>query len=197
LDLAFALCYTIEMAFKLTIMGGPMYFYGPMSGWHAYESLLIVVAWAELVLLFYRHKIAETNHSSIAFASLRILRLARFVRIARVARLPFFTELIMIINGARGGLRAFFWSQVLLAVPVYAVALLFRETLGSHASSGSGAENFASVGEAFFTCFRCLVVGDCSTRDGQPIFVLQRPMGKVSLCSIASCLCSWPSDFSM
>merc|ERR1711908_64549 len=35
-----------------------------------------------------------------------------------------------------------------------------------------GAQNFHSVYAAFFTMFRCVVSGDCSTKDGRPIFVL-------------------------
>merc|ERR1719330_1858689 len=159
------------MVVKLAMMGSRMFLTGPSAGWHAYEGIVILIAWVELALLFYKQA-SETNHSSIAFASLRILRLARFARIARVAKLPFFAEFTMMVNGARGGLRIFLWSQVLLALPVYAVALVFRETLGPHASNGAGAEGFSSVGNAFFTCFRCLVANDCSTLDGQPIFLL-------------------------
>jgi len=82
-----------------------------------------------------------------------------------------FAELMMMISGAIGGVRTFIWSQLLLAVPLYVVALVFRQTLGEMSDEGNGAEAFSSVAESFFTTFRCLVVGDCTDSLGRPIFV--------------------------
>merc|ERR1719330_1761510 len=65
--------------------------------------------------------------------------------------------------------------MVLVALLLYAAALVFREALGEHGAHGQEeavVPEFANVGTAFFTLFRCVVASDCSTREGQPIFVI-------------------------
>merc|ERR1719327_1167081 len=77
------------------------------------------------------------------------------------------------INGAVGGMRTLLWSCVLISIPLYAVALVLRQTLGRYAADEEfGASSFTTTAQAFFTMFRCVVGGDCSTQSGQPIFVL-------------------------
>eukprot|EP00443_Scrippsiella_acuminata_P024352 CAMPEP_0115360852 /NCGR_PEP_ID=MMETSP0270-20121206/101906_1 /TAXON_ID=71861 /ORGANISM="Scrippsiella trochoidea, Strain CCMP3099" /LENGTH=228 /DNA_ID=CAMNT_0002783411 /DNA_START=40 /DNA_END=723 /DNA_ORIENTATION=+ len=79
----------------------------------------------------------------------------------------------MMLNGAVGGIRTFMWSQVILAVPLYLVALILRIGLGDlHDSGHGGADFFTTLAQSYFTCFRCLVAGDCNNADGKPIFVL-------------------------
>jgi len=85
---------------------------------------------------------------------------------------------MMMINGALGGMRTLLWSMVLIAVPIYAVALVLRESVGEFADQAAdggqanGAEYFATLGLAWFTMFRCVVAGECTTEEGKPVFVL-------------------------
>jgi len=76
----------------------------------------------------------------------------------------------MMINGAVGSIRTLGWSMVLIALPVYGMALLLRESLGGEV--GEGAEAFQTVLTSSFTVFRCLVAAECTTSEGKPIFVL-------------------------
>jgi len=87
-----------------------------------------------------------------------------------MCRLDWFTELTQMISGAMGGMRTLMWSIVLISLPLFAVALLLRETLGNAADPDSSTKKFSSLAESFFTLFRC-VLGDCTQEDGKPIFV--------------------------
>jgi len=63
-----------------------------------------------------------------------------------------------------GGMRTLFWSMILIVLPLYAVAVLLRDSVGTN-------KNFDSLDNAMFTVFRCFVSGDCSDSDGRPIVV--------------------------
>jgi len=62
--------------------------------------------------------------------------------------------------------------MLLISLPLYAVALVLRETLGNSAGEELGAESFRSIAMSFFTVCRCAMGGECSQEDGKPIFVL-------------------------
>jgi len=61
---------------------------------------------------------------------------------------------------------------VIVSVPLYAVALVMRETLGVHAAEKGGADSFGTVALSLFTTFRCFMAGDCTDDHGVPIFSL-------------------------
>merc|ERR1712050_790074 len=71
------------------------------------------------------------------------------------------------LQGMRGGIRTMFWSMVLLALTLYALAILFRETLGEGTRRY---DEFKTMAWSLFTVFRC-VMGDCTNEFGHPIFV--------------------------
>merc|ERR1712113_253474 len=69
-------------------------------------------------------------------------------------------------------MKTLMWAMLLIFLPLYMVALILTDSLGENAASKHGAESFDSLVMAFFTLFRCVVGGDCTTSDGSPIFVL-------------------------
>eukprot|EP00401_Gymnodinium_catenatum_P046132 CAMPEP_0117528116 /NCGR_PEP_ID=MMETSP0784-20121206/37148_1 /TAXON_ID=39447 /ORGANISM="" /LENGTH=68 /DNA_ID=CAMNT_0005324391 /DNA_START=1 /DNA_END=204 /DNA_ORIENTATION=- len=68
---------------------------------------------------------------------------------------------MLMINGALGGVKTLFWSVLLVAIPVYAIALILRDTLGS--VQGAVGKPFQSLPMSCFTVFRCMVSMDCTT----------------------------------
>merc|ERR1719210_2005583 len=98
-----------------------------------FEILLIVFAVLEIALALQKVDQDDGSQPTIVFSSLRILRLARIARVLRLARLHFFKDLIMMISGAIGGIRTLLWSILLIALPLYVLALIFRESLGPYA----------------------------------------------------------------
>jgi len=76
------------------------------------------------------------------------------------------------VKGTMGGARTLFWATILISLPLYAVSLFFRETVGNLADQGHAAEMFSSVGISFFSLFNCIVAGECTQDSGQPIFLL-------------------------
>eukprot|EP00928_Gymnodinium_smaydae_P030406 TRINITY_DN22628_c0_g8_i1.p1 TRINITY_DN22628_c0_g8~~TRINITY_DN22628_c0_g8_i1.p1 ORF type:complete len:337 (-),score=52.24 TRINITY_DN22628_c0_g8_i1:97-1035(-) len=73
-----------------------------------------------------------------------------------------------------GGMRTLAWSMVLVCLPLYTVALILRETVGTYddAADHAGVKEFTHLGPATFAVFRCVVAGDCTNEDGMPIIVL-------------------------
>jgi len=55
--------------------------------------------------------------------------------------------------------------------PIYASAILLRETVGNDEDHKHLVKPFNSIPSAFFTTFRC-IMGDCSAKTGQPLPVL-------------------------
>lgn len=167
-DIGFALVFTLDIIGKFWFRDCKSIVCAYDVLWTIYEVAMATFAYVEIFLTLAN---LDPEESGGVFAALRVLRLVRIARILSIVRIPIFTELVMMIDGIVGGFKTLIWSQLLLAVPIYVVALLFRETLGRHSSSARGAEYFGTLSISFFTTFRCFVVGDCSTDDGRPIMV--------------------------
>jgi len=95
----------------------------------------------------------------------------RITRILRICRLQIFSELLVMVVGTLGGMKTLVWAAALTAVPMYALAIMFRETLGERGGP-TGTENFGTFQMAFYTVFRCTVSGECSDVYGRPILKL-------------------------
>lgn len=172
-DAAFAALFSFEAAAKMFVNGMSAFFAGPKRNWNVFELILVMFAVLEVTLSFVQKMQPVGARDGVLDLNLfRVLRLIRITRVLRVCRLQVFGELMMMINGAIGGVRTLGWAIVLISVPIYMAGLVLRETLGNSAGDGDGAESFADLGQAMFTIFRCVVGGECSQRDGKPIFVL-------------------------
>ena len=81
----------------------------------------------------------------------------------------------MMIQGSLGGMRSFCWASLLLFMPVFFMAFVFRQSVGGEYEEGRNTdttEPFSTLAMSIFTCFRCLVLGDCSQSEGRPVFLL-------------------------
>eukprot|EP00928_Gymnodinium_smaydae_P030404 TRINITY_DN22628_c0_g6_i1.p1 TRINITY_DN22628_c0_g6~~TRINITY_DN22628_c0_g6_i1.p1 ORF type:complete len:658 (-),score=83.22 TRINITY_DN22628_c0_g6_i1:129-2066(-) len=176
IDAFFAICYTGEMAIKLRLLGCRLYFRGSEFVWNILEATLVFLALAELIITLTQLGVddsdEETSGSKISL--LRVIRLTRIVRLVRVCKLDAFGELAQIIHGAMGGMRTLAWSMVMVCLPLYTVALILRETVGTYddADEHAGIKEFTHLGSGIFTVFRCVVAGDCTNENGMPIIVL-------------------------
>jgi len=169
IDMAFAAIFLFEVLIKNFTMTPRVYFFGPDKYWHVFEIMLVVFAILEVVITL---SMEAQENTVQGFTIFRTLRLLRATRIARLCRLALFQELTILIKGTLGGVRILAWSSILLAIPLYSVALLFYETLGDSQDTGHGAESFSSVRLSFFTLFRCVIGSDCNDNEGRPIFAL-------------------------
>merc|ERR1719346_28366 len=140
---------------------------GKERWWGWIEAALVVQAWVEVIVPI----VFRTDPTEL-FSLVRFVRLIRITRIIRVMRLQIFGDLLMMIRGAVGGVRTLFWSAVLISFPVYAMALVMRETVGNTQTPGEGGVLFKTVGQSFVTVFRCIVASDCTEVEGKPIFML-------------------------
>lgn len=184
-DALFAAIFVTEVFIQVHLNGLREYLLGQDRKWHLFELSLVVLALLEVIINLINPSMSK-NTSTSNFSLFRILRLVRITRLFRVCRLAIFSELVVMVKGTLGGIKTLLWSVVLISLPLYAVSLLFRETLGrveipAPATNGiatgppvdlHGAEAFRSVGLSLFTIFRCVVVGECTDMDGRPIFSL-------------------------
>ncbi|CAE6929486.1 Cacna1c [Symbiodinium natans] len=92
---------------------------------------------------------------------MKIFRLARLARLVRALRFRVFYELKLIVLGVFSGLRVICWAILLLVVLVYAIGVAMRNFVGEE-------EEFESVLQAMFTCFRCFTEG-CDSYNGTPL----------------------------
>lgn len=170
IDAIFAAIFLVEMLAKVCRKNGiRLYFLGSGWRWNIFEFALVILAVLEVATgLESQGSEADTSSSIFVF---RLFRLARIARILRMSRLSVFSDLLMMINGATGGMRTFLWSVLLISLPLYSVALVLTDSLKDHPSI-PGSEMFSNVGTSFFTVFRCMVGNDCTDSEGRPIFVL-------------------------
>jgi len=172
IDGLFAFIFTAEVLIKLCIHGLRKYFCGPDRFFNLFEVSLAALAILEIVLAVIS---LQADISSGQVLSLfRIVRLFRVFRVFRLIRLEVFNELKVMIRGTIGGMRTLMWSCVLIFLPVYSMSLVLRETLDYNSPDGElmEAEYFGTVPLAFFSVFRCIVIGECADKSGRPLFVL-------------------------
>mmetsp|Transcript_23265 Transcript_23265/g.62093 ORF Transcript_23265/g.62093 Transcript_23265/m.62093 type:complete len:591 (-) Transcript_23265:86-1858(-) len=171
-DAVFFAIFLVELILKIVGNGCCEFIYGVDKKWNLFEACLVLLALAELVLGVALATTHGANSGTKLMSLARIVRLFRLTRIIRLARLEIFCDLVVMIRGTLGGMRTLLWSAVVIALPLYALALFFRETLGHLKDQGNGAENFATLPASFFTMFRCVVATDCNDIEGYPIFLM-------------------------
>jgi hypothetical protein len=166
IDGAFAAAYFFEFFVKLSLLGWRTYFCGAEWLWGWFEMGLLCLAVFELLteICFKEDAVSGTS-------LFRILRLLRLSKLLRMCKFRFVADLVMMLNGAVGGLRTLFWSMCMILFPIYVMAIVLRDTLGEETVTGHGAEMFSSLPASFFNVFRCVVAQDCNDRDGRPIFI--------------------------
>eukprot|EP00448_Togula_jolla_P031123 CAMPEP_0170648380 /NCGR_PEP_ID=MMETSP0224-20130122/44709_1 /TAXON_ID=285029 /ORGANISM="Togula jolla, Strain CCCM 725" /LENGTH=416 /DNA_ID=CAMNT_0010979913 /DNA_START=1 /DNA_END=1248 /DNA_ORIENTATION=+ len=126
-DTFFSAIYLMEMIFKLRHEGCRKFFTGSNWRWNVFDIIIVALGMLEV---FFNYSKLSAFDKSTNWSSLRVVRLTRLVRMMRLARYTLFNDLIMMINGAAGGIRTLFWSTVLLVIPVFTFALFLRETIG-------------------------------------------------------------------
>jgi len=163
LDLFFVICFFIEIVFKINLNGFKGFFCGEMRTWNLFDFVVFVMATLEVGVSIINLLQGIPAHKT-SLSMVRIVRMCRITRLVRLIRFSLFKDLLMMINGMIGGMRTLFWSMILIVLPLYAVAVLLRDSVGTN-------KNIDSLDNAMFTVFRCFVSGDCSDSDGRPIVV--------------------------
>jgi len=168
-DGVFASSFMLEFIAKIMIHGLREHLCGNNWKWNLFDAIVVAVAFLELILT-----LTPTNYGVPGMGSVflfRIVRLLRLARIVKLLRFNFFRELIMMFEGLMMGAPTLFWSIVLLMMPLYAMAIVLRETVGESTQESVTTKPFDTLLWAFFTCFRC-IMGDCSSESGTPLPVL-------------------------
>lgn len=168
-DALYAAIYTIEILLRFALQG--LHMLNPTSP--EFTGSLFDIGLACLAVVDAVMSYASSNDKTSNSSILRIARLVRIARMLRLFQLDVFKDLILMINGAVGGVRTLGWSIVMIFVPLYAFALFYTEMIGLDAKDHLKSDvspNFSSIAMSMFTGFNCLVVGDCTAMNGTPIF---------------------------
>jgi len=168
-DAAFAVFFTAELVLRCLTFGCRPIFCGSDRSWNYLDLGLVLLAVFELLTDTVLKGSLDSNYSF-----LRVLRLARVTRLIRIMRLEFFSELAMMIQGASGGMKTFLFSCMMIVVPIFAFAFFMKEMVGNNDGQRRlpVSDNFDTLAMSMFTCFRCLVSGECADTKGRPIFLL-------------------------
>jgi len=172
IDACFAVFFLAAMLVKIHAVGWHRYTRGECKYWNYFEMVIVALGLVEVLILVLT-RLFEGFDAGINLNVVRLLRMSRIGRLAGVCRqgwVAYFSDLSMMIHGAVGGMKTLIWAMLLISLPMYAMAVMLRDSLGDDQSEGGQA--FRSVSVAFFTVFRCLVAGDCTTEGGRPVFVL-------------------------
>jgi len=117
------------------------------------------------------------------FRTVRLFRLVRFTRMVRSSQM--FIELTVMMDMVPQGLATISWISCLLALLIFMLGLVMRQTLGRWCVERDGEEAyewcaghlqdysgrlFSTVPRACFTVFRCFTEG-CMSVDGTPLLV--------------------------
>lgn len=170
-DGVFASIFVLEMLLHMCRSGFRIYFLGDAWRWNVAESILVICGLLDF--FFSLAALFVKSETALVFTVVRVLRLARIARILRVARLHIFQELLLMVDGCIAGAKTLFWSQLLLALPLYMGALLCRQALGGHLApedDDDGTRAFQTLGKAYFNMYRCFLGGECYSQGGTPIF---------------------------
>lgn len=173
-DLMYAIVFFLEIVYKFASEG--FFFILPINPeyrWSLFDILLMLLSIFDVIATAVFRE--DGGGNSNQYTWMRIARLVRLARILRLLQLDVFGDLLLMINGAIGGLRTLGWSLVMITVPLYVFALFYTEMIGQYVDYDSDtyqnvAEHFSSMGRSMFTGFRCLVQSDCTAMNGTPIF---------------------------
>eukprot|EP00928_Gymnodinium_smaydae_P006070 TRINITY_DN12113_c0_g1_i1.p1 TRINITY_DN12113_c0_g1~~TRINITY_DN12113_c0_g1_i1.p1 ORF type:complete len:570 (-),score=74.29 TRINITY_DN12113_c0_g1_i1:555-2264(-) len=171
-DAIFAAIFLFETIGKIHMIGMRNFLMGPDRVMNLFEAGLVLMAIFETAIACIQTFVGGDDESTQLMSLFRVLRLCRVIRVLRVMRLEIFSEVKAMIRGTLGGMRTLLWSTVLIVLPVYGVSLVLRESIGTLDETGFGAEYFESVPRAFFSVFRCIVIGECADTGGRPLFVV-------------------------
>lgn len=171
-DGVFAFAFLSELAWKIGVLGCRSFFCDRDAKWHIFEAMLAVMAAVEVFLALAQpvNELHDSTDSS-SMTLLRVVRLFRVTRIIRVCRFEIFQDLLAMMNGVLAGVQTLFWAVMLIFLPLYAMALVMRETAGQANSDDLGNESFGSVPLSFLMVFRAIVSSDDSDASGKPIFL--------------------------
>eukprot|EP00930_Biecheleria_cincta_P007057 TRINITY_DN10819_c0_g1_i1.p1 TRINITY_DN10819_c0_g1~~TRINITY_DN10819_c0_g1_i1.p1 ORF type:complete len:590 (+),score=122.64 TRINITY_DN10819_c0_g1_i1:140-1909(+) len=174
-DLIFSLIFVCELTFKIWVHGFMLQFCGSSALANCFDAFLILLDVAQLIIELASPKIAKELDSAPSASLFRIVRLLRLTRLVRAMKSDVFKSLAEMVHGIAAGMTTLAWSFILFFAFLYIVSLVLREALGRSISGDVATdralinEMFGSVPRSIFTTFRCSF-GDCTFRDGSPIF---------------------------
>eukprot|EP00927_Polykrikos_kofoidii_P017842 TRINITY_DN18182_c0_g1_i1.p1 TRINITY_DN18182_c0_g1~~TRINITY_DN18182_c0_g1_i1.p1 ORF type:complete len:646 (+),score=92.83 TRINITY_DN18182_c0_g1_i1:149-2086(+) len=173
-EICFAVLFSLEILFRMWLIGLNRFVFGADWRWNIFETLLTIQSCVDVLLSWIDRSNPDTTSTQgdNAWPLVRIVRICRITRFLRLLKLNLFNDLLLMINGTLGGIRTLWWSTVLVACPIYVVSILLRETIGNSEEKDECTQLFSNLPTAFFTVFRCVVAGDCTTDSGRPLFVL-------------------------
>lgn len=131
-DSIFNLVFLVEMLMRMFVEREKWVF----SAWNVFDAILVVIGIVDVWIL----PLTDSN-ANIRFLTLvRLFKLLRLGRVLRVLRLMRNTkELILLISGIFGAMKAMIWGVLLLGIMIFISALLVTRLVGKQCCFGDNA----------------------------------------------------------
>jgi len=131
-DSIFNLVFLGEMLMRMFVERGKWMY----SLWNVFDAILVVIGIVDVWILP-----ATGSGASIRFLTLiRLFKLLRLGRVLRVLRLLRNTkELILLVSGIAGAMKAMIWGVLLLGIMIFISALLVTRLVGKQCCFGDDA----------------------------------------------------------
>jgi len=132
IDSLFNLVFLIEMLIRMFVERGQWIF----VPWNVFDAALVLIGIIDVWILP-----ATGSGASIRFLTLvRLFKLLRLGRVLRLLRLMRNTkELILLISGIAGAMKAMIWGVILLGIMIFISALLVTRLVGKRCCFGDEA----------------------------------------------------------
>lgn len=124
----FTSVFAVEMVMKVAVMGLNYC----RDGWNVCDFLITWLSIIDAWMMPYLAPSVIRESSLGAVRQLRVFRLLRLLRILKVIRAV--PELLMVVEGVVGSVRAMSWILLLLGIAIYVWAIICVEVIGSNAA---------------------------------------------------------------
>lgn len=131
-DSIFNLVFLVEMLIRMFVERDKWLF----SAWNVFDAVLVLIGIVDVWILP-----ATGSGASIRFLTLvrlfKLLRLGRVLRVLRIMRNT--KELLLLIGGIAGAMKAMIWGVILLGIMIFISALLVTRLVGKQCCFGDTA----------------------------------------------------------
>jgi Ca2+-binding EF-hand superfamily protein len=131
-DSIFNLVFLVEMLMRMFVEREKWMY----NAWNVFDAILVAIGIVDVWIL----PLTDSNANMRFVTLLRLFKLAKLGRVLRVLRLMRNTkELILLISGIFGAMKAMIWGVVLLGIMIFISALLVTRLVGKQCCLGDDA----------------------------------------------------------
>eukprot|EP00929_Paragymnodinium_shiwhaense_P091998 TRINITY_DN5187_c0_g2_i1.p1 TRINITY_DN5187_c0_g2~~TRINITY_DN5187_c0_g2_i1.p1 ORF type:complete len:670 (+),score=162.10 TRINITY_DN5187_c0_g2_i1:63-2072(+) len=161
LEIVLTFVWAFEAGYKINLLGW-RYFY---SGWNRLDFVLAFCSMLDAWIMPVYAELAQNDNSGNGLGNMQAMRLLRLLRVLRMARLiETRKELLVLVEGLFGAVRAMVWIGLFLIIIIYAGAVFCNTVIQpgdiSHETYGDGDFYFDGLGASMLTLFNMCILDE-------------------------------------